>query len=75
MRGKDVRILLVEDEVAHAELIHRAFSARDPAVNLSMPPVQPPVDEPVQLVEAAAHKDPMTGFYHRRHFVEQLEHA
>ena len=36
MRGKDVCILLVEDEVAHAELIRRAFAARDPAVNLTV---------------------------------------
>ena len=36
MKGKDLRILLVEDEVAHAELIRRAFSERDPAINLTV---------------------------------------
>ena len=35
-REKDVRILLVEDEVAHAALIGRAFSARAPEVTLSV---------------------------------------
>ena len=28
--------------------------------------------EPQQLVEETVHRDPMTGFYHRRHFVEML---
>jgi diguanylate cyclase (GGDEF)-like protein/PAS domain S-box-containing protein len=45
----------------------------EPAVTLSMPPPRPDADEPLQLVEAAAHKDPITGFYHRRHFIDQLE--
>jgi diguanylate cyclase (GGDEF)-like protein len=30
------------------------------------------VTEPQQLVEETVHRDPMTGFYHRRHFVEML---
>ncbi len=36
MREKDVHILLVEDEMAHAALIGRAFSARAPEVTLSV---------------------------------------
>ena len=36
MNGKDLRILLVEDEVAHAELIRRAFSARDQTIELTV---------------------------------------
>ncbi len=38
MNGKDLCILLVEDEVAHAELIRRAFSARDQTVTLIVAP-------------------------------------
>jgi diguanylate cyclase (GGDEF)-like protein len=45
----------------------------DPAVKLSVPR-PPPVEirEPEELVEQAVHKDPMTGFYHRRRFLEVL---
>jgi diguanylate cyclase (GGDEF)-like protein len=45
----------------------------DPAVKLSVPREpgerQP---EPEELVEQAVHKDPATGFYHRRRFLEVL---
>jgi len=44
----------------------------EPAVRLSVPNDQPVRNEPEQLVVSAVHKDPMTGFYHRRQFVELL---
>ena len=69
-----VSAVRADGSTAHLELKLDSTSFEgEPAVSLSMPPPQPDADEPVQLVEAAAHKDPITGFYHRRHFVEQLE--
>ena len=44
----------------------------EPAVRLSVPNDQPARTEPEQLVVSAVHKDPMTGFYHRRQFVDLL---
>jgi diguanylate cyclase (GGDEF)-like protein len=44
----------------------------EPAVRLCVPRDQPNGGGPEQLVESAVHKDPMTGFYHRRHFLELL---
>jgi diguanylate cyclase (GGDEF)-like protein len=43
----------------------------DPAVRLTVPRQSDP-REPEELVEQAVHKDPMTGFYHRRRFLEVL---
>ena len=43
----------------------------EPAVKLSVPR-QASLSEPEELVEQAVHKDPMTGFYHRRRFLEVL---
>jgi diguanylate cyclase (GGDEF)-like protein len=43
----------------------------DPAVRLAVPRQSDP-REPEELVEQAVHKDPMTGFYHRRRFLEVL---
>ena len=37
-----------------------------------MPRTRPGSTEPEELVEQAVHKDPITGFYHRRRFVELL---
>jgi diguanylate cyclase (GGDEF)-like protein len=42
------------------------------AVRLCVPRDQAGNPEPEQLVEIAVHKDPMTGCYHRRHFIELL---
>ena len=44
----------------------------EPAVKLSMPRAQPEKAAPEELVEKAVHKDPITGFYHRRRFIELL---
>lgn len=44
----------------------------EPAVRLSVPNDQPARNEPEQLVVSAVHKDPMTGFYHRRQFIDLL---
>jgi diguanylate cyclase (GGDEF)-like protein len=43
----------------------------EPAVKLTVPRQAGPA-EPEDLVEQAVHKDPMTGFYHRRRFLEVL---
>ncbi len=43
-----------------------------PAARLSVPRAVPQNAEPEQLVEQTVHKDPITGFYHRRRFVELL---
>jgi diguanylate cyclase (GGDEF)-like protein len=44
----------------------------DPAVKLSVPRKTTVAAEPEELVEQAVHKDPTTGFYHRRRFLEVL---
>ncbi len=42
------------------------------AVTITVPSARPPATEPQQLVEEAVHRDPITGFYHRWHFVDLL---
>jgi multidomain signaling protein FimX len=44
----------------------------EPAVKLSVPRVSPERGAPEDLVERTVHKDPLTGLYHRRRFVEML---
>ncbi len=44
----------------------------DPAVKLSVPRRASVAPEPEELIEQAVHKDPTTGFYHRRRFLEVL---
>jgi multidomain signaling protein FimX len=44
----------------------------EPAVKLSVPRPASETREPEELIEQAVHKDPMTGFYHRRRFLEVL---
>lgn len=44
----------------------------EPAVKLSVPRKPASARPPEEIVEQAFHKDPMTGFYHRRRFVELL---
>jgi diguanylate cyclase (GGDEF)-like protein len=44
----------------------------EPAVKLSVPRRATETREPEELVEQAVHKDPATGFYHRRRFLEIL---
>jgi diguanylate cyclase (GGDEF)-like protein len=44
----------------------------DDAVKLSMPRESKPAEAPEKLLQQAVHKDPMTGFFHRRRFVELL---
>jgi len=44
----------------------------EPAVKLSVPRPASSAKEPEELVEQAVHKDPTTGFYHRRRFLEVL---
>ena len=53
--------------------LEEADFGNEPAVRLSVPNDQPARSEPEQLVVSTVHKDPMTGFYHRRQFVELLE--
>jgi len=44
----------------------------EPAVRLSVARTKTQNTDPEQLIEQTVHKDPMTGFYHRRRFVELL---
>jgi diguanylate cyclase (GGDEF)-like protein len=44
----------------------------EPAVKLSVSRPPAAAREPEELIERAVHKDPMTGFYHRRRFLEVL---
>ncbi len=44
----------------------------DPAVKLNVPRRRIETREPEELIEQAVHKDPATGFYHRRRFLEVL---
>ena len=44
----------------------------DPAVKLSVSRPRVDAREPEELVEQVVHKDPATGFYHRRRFLEVL---
>jgi multidomain signaling protein FimX len=44
----------------------------EPAVKLSVPRPLVEAREPEDLVEQAVHRDPTTGFYHRRRFLEVL---
>ena len=52
--------------------IERGEYGDEPATRLSIPQEAPSRNEPEQLVVNAVHKDPMTGFYHRRQFVDLL---
>ncbi len=42
----------------------------EPAIKLSVPPESTDGAAPEEIVEATVHKDPATGLYHRRRFVE-----
>ncbi|MBN1240699.1 MAG: EAL domain-containing protein [Gammaproteobacteria bacterium] len=44
----------------------------EPGVKLSVPRETPERSAPEDLVEQTVHKDPTTGFYHRRRFIELL---
>jgi multidomain signaling protein FimX len=44
----------------------------DPAVKLSVARPRVETREPEEIIEQAVHKDPATGFYHRRRFLEVL---
>jgi len=64
--NKEGSALPVELKLEEAEFGDEA------AVRLSVPNDQPARNEPEQLVVSAVHKDPMTGFYHRRQFIDLL---
>jgi len=53
------------------QLEHTAVDG-EPAIKLSVPRPQLEVREPEELVEQVVHKDPATGFFHRRRFLEVL---
>ncbi|HSG63375.1 MAG TPA: diguanylate cyclase, partial [Gammaproteobacteria bacterium] len=52
--------------------LEKAEYGDEQAIRICVPQDQPSRNEPEQLVVSAVHKDPMTGFYHRRHFIELL---
>lgn len=72
--SKPIRVsALTQDAVIPLELwLSDEEYEGEPAVRLSVPRAQPQNTEPEHLVEQTVHKDPMTGFYHRRRFVELL---
>lgn len=49
-----------------------AFFDGEPAIKLSVPRDAEVRREPEELLEKAVHVDPVTGFYHRRRFIELL---
>ncbi len=53
------------------QLEHTAVDG-EPAIKLSVPRPQLEAREPEELVEQVVHKDPATGFFHRRRFLEVL---
>jgi diguanylate cyclase (GGDEF)-like protein len=53
------------------QLEHTAVDG-EPAIKLSVPRPQLQTREPEELVEQVVHKDPATGFFHRRRFLEVL---
>ncbi len=52
--------------------LKRSVFDGDTAIRLTVPSTRPQSTAPQQLVEEAVHRDPITGFYHRRHFIELL---
>src|SRR5690606_23663486 len=53
-------------------LLEQSAYDGEPAIKFSVPRETADGTAPEELVEATVHKDPMTGFYHRRRFVELL---
>ena len=52
--------------------LERSVHDGEAAVTLAIPTASTQTTAPDELIEAAVHRDPITGFYHRRHFVDQL---
>ena len=52
--------------------LERAAVDGEPAIKLSVPRPQLETREPEEIVEQVVHKDPATGFFHRRRFLEVL---
>ncbi len=52
--------------------LEEADFGNEPAVRISVHNDQPVRSEPEQLVVSTVHQDPMTGFYHRRQFIDLL---
>jgi len=70
-----LRVVAIDKEDARLPVelkLEEAEYGDEPAVRFSVPNNQPSRSEPEQLVVSAVHKDPMTGFYHRRQFVDLL---
>lgn len=70
-----LRVVAIDKDGSTAPVELRLETAEhgdEPAIRLSVPQEQIERNEPEQLVDSAVHRDPMTGLYHRRHFVELL---
>jgi len=70
-----IRVVAVDKQGSTAPVqlrLEKATLGDEPAIRLSIPHDQPARSEPEQLVVSAVHQDPMTGFYHRRQFIELL---
>jgi len=53
--------------------LEEAAFGDEAAIRISVPQDRSERDDPEQLIATAVHKDPTTGFYHRRQFIEQIE--
>jgi len=68
-----VTALTKDGAAAPLELwLERSAFDNEPAVRLAVPSTKSQITAPQQLVEEAVHRDPITGFYHRRHFIDLL---
>jgi len=68
-----VTALTKDGAAAPLELwLERSVFDNEPAVRLTVPSTKSQIAAPQKLVEDAVHRDPITGFYHRRHFIDLL---
>ncbi len=72
---KPLRIIALSEGGATAPIeiqLERTTFDGEVAVLIKVSHHKTQATEPQQLVEETVHRDPITGFYHRRHFVEML---
>ena len=52
--------------------LERSVFDGETAIRLTVPSTKPQPTAPQQLVDKAVQRDPITGFYHRQHFIDML---
>ena len=52
--------------------LERSVFDGEAAIKLTVPSTKPQSTAPQQLAEEAVHRDPITGLYHRQHFIDLL---